>query len=199
VVVSRELCCCHLAVATTFVPSGSGGCNSSEPVGVALLRDSIDIAEPGRGLGLGLGGASLALAPSLSSSPPISNHTAVPSNVLESPSRRAPGAAPELAATPGQASEKSSGSGASVANRSVLVLDGPSALPRGVRPAARTFFRALNPMQSTNCRIASRSDTGRRRGAVRVRLSVLAHEPVRMPGYIGVASSPLSNAASVGV
>ena len=45
-------------------------CDNSAPVGVALLRNNIDIAEPGRGLGLGpgLSGASLALAPSLSSS-----------------------------------------------------------------------------------------------------------------------------------
>jgi hypothetical protein len=56
------------AVDFSCISSGSGGCGN-KAVGVALLRSSIDIAEPGRGLGLGLGGASLELVPSLSSSP----------------------------------------------------------------------------------------------------------------------------------
>ena len=87
---SRGLCCrCRVAV-TLRVSFGGGKRIRSEPVGVALLRDSIDNAEPGRGLGLGLGGASLALAPSLSSSPPTSSaNMAVPSNLLESSSRHA--------------------------------------------------------------------------------------------------------------
>lgn len=88
---SRGLCCSCRVVAASRVSFGGGKRIRSEPVGVVLLRDSIDIAEPGRGLGLGLGGASLALAPSLSSPPPASNaNTAVPSNLLESSSRHAP-------------------------------------------------------------------------------------------------------------
>ena len=56
---------------------------SEVSIGIALLHDSIDIIEPGRGLGLGLGSASLALEPSLSSSPLTSNaNTAIPSKLL---------------------------------------------------------------------------------------------------------------------
>ena len=94
---SRELCCRCRAVAAPRASFESGKRIRSEVVGVALLRDNIDIAEPGRGLGLGLGGASLALAPSLSSSLPTSNpNTAVPPNLLESSPRRAPAPATGL-------------------------------------------------------------------------------------------------------
>ena len=159
-------------------------CDNSVPVGVALLRNNIDIAEPGRGLGLGLGGASLALAPSLSSSiATLSKANAMPSGSVESSFT--------TAASPGPTWVKSSGSGARVTNRSVFDFGWVSSL-RGVRPAARTFFRALNPMQSTSCLMASRSDTARR-GAVRVRRSVLAHEIVPMP-RIGVTSPPAAMA-----
>jgi hypothetical protein len=164
------------------VTFGSGGCSSNEAVGVALLRSSIDIAEPGRGLGLGLGGASLALALSLSSSPASVKANTIPSTLLELP--LCPMLA--LAPSPRMAWAKSRGSGEYGANRSDFGFAEASALC-GVRPAARTFLRALNPMQSTSCRMASRSETARR-GAVRVRRSVLAHErdPIRR---IGVASS----------
>ncbi len=167
------------------VSSEGRGCDNSVPVGVALLRNSIDIAEPGRGLGLGLGGASLALAPSLSSSTATSKANATPSGSLESPSGRelAPVAA---AASPSPGWVKSSSSGARVANRSVFDFVWVNAL-RGVRPEARIFLCALNPIQSTSCLMASRSDTARR-GAVRIRRSVLAHEMVPMP-RIGVTSS----------
>jgi hypothetical protein len=56
---------------------------------------------------------------------------------------------------------KSSGSGACVANRSVLVFIAESTV-RGVWPAAMTSY-ALSPIQSTSYRITLRSDTGRRR------------------------------------
>ena len=159
---------------------GRGGWGSNEAVGVALLRDSIDIAEPGRGLGLGLGGASLALAPSLSSSPASLKANPVLFSVLESP------LCPMLAPSSCIGWSKSKGTGEYVANRRVLEFDGESAL-RGVRPAARTFLRALNPMQSTNWRMASRSETIRR-GAVRVRRRALAHER-DATRRIGVTSS----------
>lgn len=178
-------------VAILCVSAEGRVCDNNVPVGVALLRNNIDIAEPGRGLGLGLGGASLALAQSLSSSiVTTSKAIDMQSDSLESPFRPEPA----LAASPGPVWVKSSGSGARVANRSVFDFIWASALPRGVRPDARTFFRALNPMQSTNCLMASRSDTARR-GAVRVRRSVLAHERVLMP-RIGV-TSPLAAMAGV--
>jgi hypothetical protein len=53
---SRGLCCHYRAVATSHVPFRGGRRIRSEPVGVAFLRDSTDIAKPGHGLGLGLGG-----------------------------------------------------------------------------------------------------------------------------------------------
>jgi hypothetical protein len=179
-------------VAVLCLSSDGKVCDNSVPVGVALLRNNIDIAEPGRGLGLGLGGTSLALAPSLSSSiPTVSKANAMPSDSLESSFPTDPA----MAASPGPIWVKSSGSGARVTNRSVFDLVWPSSL-RGVRPDARTFFRALNPMQSTSCLMASRSDTARR-GAVRVRRSVLADGIVPMP-RIGVTSPPTAMAGARG-
>ena len=170
-------------VVISCVSSEGGWCDKSEPVGVALLRNK-DIAEPGRGLGLGLGGASLALVESLSSSVATSSKAnATLSGSLELTSL------PVVAAeTPSlcPVCVKSSGSGARVANRIVLDFVWARAL-LGVRPAARTFLRALNPMQSTSWRMASRSETARR-GAVRVRRSVLAHGIVPMP-RLGVTNS----------
>jgi len=173
-------------------PGRSEWRNSSElvVVGVALLRDSIDKADPGRGLGLGLGGASLSLAQSLSSpfATPKADSLPLSAKSVESPSH--PKLVPVDSAA--YAWAKSSGSGACcIANRSVLVLDfavEPSALWRGVRPAAITFFRALSPMQLTSCCMASRSETVRR-GAVRVRRSVLGYGMAPKPTLrIGVAN-----------
>ena len=111
---------------------------------MVLLRLSIDIADPGRGLGLGLGGPS------------------DPDSVASD-------------------SDATGTGGKSLEVLSVLVVigDGPNlssfliAIGRfslmesstlGFRPLASTFFRALMPMQSTSCLMASRSETARRIG-----------------------------------
>ena len=181
------LCC----VAVIFCGSSKGGlCDNSEPVGVALLRNK-DIAEPGRGLGLGLGGASLALVQSLSSSVATSSK---PNATLSRSLGWTP--LPVMVAAVSSLDPvwvKSSSSGPRVANRIVLDFVWVSAL-LGVRPAARTFLRALSPMQSTSWRMASRSETARRR-AVRVRRSVLAHGMAPMP-RLGV-TNPLATMAGV--
>ena len=152
--------------------------------GVTLRRD---IAEPGRGpgLGLGLGGASLvhALAPSLSS---------CSSSLAASASASALLSVPESPLVVVKSRD---------ANRRDLVAVVVVRASRGVRPDSSTFLRALRPMQSTSCRIASRSETARR-GAVRVpvRLSVLgrAPVPVLVPlRRIGVLNSKLAMSSGV--
>jgi len=114
----------------------------TEVVWVVLCRLSTDIAEPGRGLGLGLGGPS-----DPDSEPSIFNEMLTGGKSAESYDLLA---AKEVGP-----------------NRSSF-LKVPDALLlnesriRGLRPLARTFFRALMPMQSTSCFIASRSETARR-------------------------------------
>ena len=148
-------------------------------VGVALLLDDIiDIADPGRGLGLGLGGASLPSSLVSSSSHVITLALAplillLPVSLLF----------PAYAILPGKTPSSGAMSISAGKNRKAFALPVPVAdvgvgMARGVRPAASTFFRALIPMQSTSCRIASLSDTVRR-GAVR--RSVLARGRVDIP------------------
>ena len=144
-------------------------------VGVWLLRDIIDIAEPGRGPGLGLGGASESVLPSESEkrsaapeSEPESARLSVPrpdSDVVVVGSMRYD--TPPLSA-PTTMTERSKRSSLSAVDER---LPDAGQGVRGLRPLSSTFFRADCPTQFTSCFIASRSDTARR---CAVRRTVLA-------------------------
>lgn len=112
-------------------------------VGVALLRLSIDIAEPGRGLGLGLGGPS----DSVSSAPSDTEATTTGGKSSEPYVRWV-----VMGSRPKRNSFR-------MGFEKLLFRD---CSMRGFRPLARTFFLALIPMHSTSCFMASRSETARR-------------------------------------
>lgn len=151
--------------------------------GVPLRLDNIDIAEPGRGVGLGLGGSS----ESVSSEPDqaagwLRLFTRIGFGGTAIRGRSDEATLPPVS-LPGVLSTRfGPGMGGTVVNRSSLRMGAPFcvALPdrmskRGLRPLSSTFLRALMPMQSTSCFIASRSVTLRRspvRRTVPVRRSV---------------------------
>jgi len=124
-------------------------------VGVVLLRLSIDIAEPGRGLGLGLGG-------------PSDPDSVASDSGATGTGGNSPDVLSVLVIIGG-------GSNLSSFLTVVVRLWLIESRIRGFRPLARTFFRALMPIQSTSCLIASRSETARRIG---VRLVVVVRGSV---------------------
>lgn len=138
-------------------------------VGVWLLRDSIDIAEPGRGVGLGLGGASESASElgvsTISSCVALLAPDTESSDAPSALSDEYVGASTRYDSAPSPlttATEESKRSSFRAEPEERLKED----RTRGLRPLSSTFFRALMPTQSASCFIASRSETARR-GAVR--------------------------------
>ncbi|KAJ6448421.1 hypothetical protein C8R47DRAFT_1267708 [Mycena vitilis] len=114
-------------------------------VGVPLRRDSIDIAEPGRGVGLRLGG--LSLSPFWSQSRCPRSRTAAPT-----PREQAARAPAMTKRNPARQPR------AWVRGASSLLRAGAGRAGR----AARARSQAPSCARSSSCFIASRSDTGRR-------------------------------------
>ena len=194
-------------------PTRRSGSWKLDVVGVWLRFDSIDIAEPGRGLGLGLGGMLESASDDdrlmstsrsgMSSSCETTDADAEPdrerSDVPKVSSASAVVAVDWLALMPESGRYDTAPStpttATDVSKRSSFSADdGPPVLGvregrRGFRPLSSTFLRALWPTQSTSCLSASRSDTARR-GAVRRTVLARGSVPygVSAFGRIGVAN-----------
>lgn len=157
----------------------------------------MDIADPGLGLGLGLGGISDAV---LSSNGTMEEGSSMPLAEIERDIIPAmddiPVTADEDVIDGGSTryetpvsfttmTDLSKRSSLSVEERELLNF----VIIRGFRPLSRTFFRALIPIQSTSCFIASLSETVRR-GAVRRIVLARGSVPygVNALGRVGVAN-----------
>lgn len=134
-------------------------------VGVWLRLESIDMAEPGRGVGLGLGGPSESMLANVSSDSGIDSDAPTDNaDALSTPEPEPEASAEKTSDSTLSGCPPSPATITEASNRSDF--SDPSLRPtdpriRGLRPLSSTRLRALRPTQFTSCCSASRSDTAR--------------------------------------